>query len=74
MPSPKQTDAEIALHLLGQRVREGWSKQHPLPEKNLTIFKDAVREDFERSKQPAPPPPLAKDSRDREPEEPDLGR
>jgi hypothetical protein len=53
-------DAEIALHKLGQRIREGHAAKHPAPEKSLETVKAAVREQYEkeqeaeRGKKPAP--------------------
>ncbi len=72
---PKQNpDAEAALHKLGQRVREGWAKNHPIPDKSLETVRDAVREQWEqeqaaeREKKTAPD--AAKEPQ-RQPPEPD---
>ena len=58
---PKQNpEAELALHKLGQRIREGFAKKHPTPDKSLETIKNAVREQYEqeqqaeREKKPAP--------------------
>jgi hypothetical protein len=44
----EQKDAQAALKKLGQRLRQGWAKQHPVPEKSLEIVKDTVREQWEQ--------------------------
>jgi len=73
MPKPNP-DAELALHKLGQRIREGFAKKHPTPDKSLETVRDAVREQYaqeqeaERGKQPAP---VAEKERDPQPPEPD---
>ena len=71
---PKQNpDAELALHKLGQRIRDGFAKKHPTPDKSLETVKNAVREQYEqeqdakRSATVEPPSP----AQEREPEEPD---
>lgn len=72
MPKPNP-DAETALHKLGQRLREGFAKQHPAQEKSLETVKDAVRGQYEqeqkaeREKQPAPD---ATKKQERQPDEP----
>ena len=59
MPN-QNTDAEAALQKLGQRIRAGWSKQHPVPDKSLETVRHTVREDWEQEqnvkgvKKPAP--------------------
>ena len=73
---PKITpDAEESLRKLGQRLREGWAKEHPVPAKSLQAVKEAVRDQWEQEqetkkvKEPEPdvPPPAP----DREAEEPE---
>ena len=75
---PKQNpDAELALHKLGQRIRDGWAKKHAISDKSLETVKNAVREQYEqeqeaeREKKPAP---SAEKERDRQPPEPDQDR
>jgi hypothetical protein len=52
---PKQNpDAELALHKLGQRIREGYAKKHPTTEKNLETVEDAVREQYKREQKSGP--------------------
>jgi hypothetical protein len=76
MPNQK-TDAEAALQKLGQRVRAGWSKQHPVSDRSIETVKNTVREQWEqeqvaeRDKKPAPD--AAKDKQ-RQPPEPDQER
>ena len=48
MPNPNQADAEASLHKLGQKVREGWEKEHPTPDKDVDFFKDSIREQWEK--------------------------
>lgn len=76
MPN-KNPDADAALQKLGERLREGHAKKHPVSEKSLETVKDTVREQYEqdqkaeREKKPAPD--AAKD-RQRQPPEPDQER
>jgi hypothetical protein len=76
MPNQK-TDAETALQKLGQRVRAGWSKQHPVSDRSLETVRTTVRQDWEqeqqarRTKKSTPAPPK---TRHRKPDEPDMGR
>ena len=72
MPKPNP-DADIALHKFGQRLREGFAKKHPTPEKSLDTVKDAVREQYEQEqdakRSPSVEPPTP--TKEREPEEPE---
>ena len=58
----QNTDAEAALQKLGQRLRLGWAKKHPIPDKSLDSVKATVREQWEqeqvtrRTDKPAPGP------------------
>ncbi|HUD49746.1 MAG TPA: hypothetical protein VMR33_23165 [Candidatus Baltobacteraceae bacterium] len=76
MPNPNP-DAEIALHKLGQRIREGHARKHPTPDKSLETVKDAVREQYEQEQEAErerkPAPDVAKEQ-ERQPPEPDQGR
>ena len=40
--------AEAALQKLGQRVREGWAKKHPISERSRQTVRTAVREVWEQ--------------------------
>jgi hypothetical protein len=77
MPTKPNPDAELALHKLGHRLREGFAKKHPVQEKNLETVKDTVREQYEqeqkaeREKKPAPETDKEKE---RQPPEPDQDR
>ena len=75
---PKQNpDAELALHKLGQRIRDGFAKKHPTPDKSLETVKNAVREQYEQEQEAErekKPPPSAEKERDRQPLEPDQDR
>lgn len=71
MPDQKP-DADATLKKLGEHVRQGFAKKHPIPEKSLDTVRDAVREEWEkeqqekRTKQPEP-----KASKDKDRETPD---
>jgi len=73
MPN-ENTDAEAKLKKLGERVRDGWAKQHPIPEQSTETVRQTVREEWERertakrSKIPLSPSKTQK----REPPEPEL--
>ena len=73
MPNQK-TDAELALHKLGQRLREGWANKHAVPDKSIETVKDTVREQWEQeqeaSRENKPKPDVAKEQQ-RQPPEPD---
>jgi hypothetical protein len=73
---PKQNpDAELALHKLGQRIRDGFAKKHPTPDKSIQTVRDAVREQYEqeqaaeREKKPAPDAAKEQERRPQEPEQ-----
>jgi len=74
MPN-QNTDADAALQKLGQRVRLGWAKNHPTPDKSLESVKNTVREQWEqeqatsRTSKPAPSP-----EKDRQPKPPEPER
>ena len=68
----QNTDAEAALQKLGHRVRLGWAKKLPVPDKSLEAVKNTVREQWEQEQvkeRPSKPAP-AKD-KSRKPEEPE---
>ena len=75
---PKQNpDAELALHKLGQRIRDGWAKKHAISDKSLETVKNAVREQYEqeqKAEREKKPTPEAEKERDRQPPEPDQDR
>lgn len=55
----EQQDAEAALRKLGQRVRAGYTRQHPISEKSLETVRTTVREEWEeerKAEQQAKPP------------------
>ena len=73
MPN-ENTDAEAALKKLGHRVRLGWAKKHPIPDKSLEWVKDTVREQWEKeqvTERPSKPAPAPAKDKSRKPEEPD---
>ena len=39
--------AEAALQKLGQRVRAGWAKKHPISKRSLETVRTTVREQWE---------------------------
>lgn len=76
MPNEK-TDAETALRKLGQRLRQGWAKQHPATDKTIDAVKDTVREQWEQQRRSIPgqsSEPRPTKERQREPEDPDQNR
>jgi hypothetical protein len=70
----QNTDAEAALQKLGHRVRLGWAKKHPIPDKSLESVKNTVREQWEqeqtmsRTSKPASHPSKQKGRKPEEPE------
>jgi hypothetical protein len=74
MPN-ENTDAEAALQKLGHRVRLGWAKKHPIPDKSLESVKNTVREQWEqeqtasRASKPAPSPEKDRGPKPSEPEQ-----
>jgi len=59
----EQTNAEAALTKLGQRVRAGWARQHPISERSLETVRTTVRQEWEQEQKvkhartTAPKPP-----------------
>lgn len=70
----EQQDAEASLRKLGQRVRAGYAKQHPISDKSLETVRATVRADWELEQKAKAVQKLAapSKSRDRKPEEPGL--
>jgi hypothetical protein len=70
-------DAELALHKLGQRIRDGWAKKHAVSDKSLETVKDAVSEQWEQEqkaeREKKPSPDIAREQERKAPE-PDEGR
>lgn len=74
MPNENK-DADGALRKFGQRLRQGWAKEHPTPERSIEKVKETVREQWEQQRkttrgQPSTSSPTKE--RPREPEEPDV--
>jgi hypothetical protein len=71
---PEQsTDAAAKLKKLGERIRAGIAKRHPIADKSLDIVRQTVREEWQReqtAKRSKPPITRAK-TRDRKPPEPE---
>ena len=67
------TDAEAKLKKLGERVRNGWSKKHPMPEQSLETVRQTVREEWERDQTSTRGKPSATrtKTRDQKPPEPE---
>ena len=73
----ENTDAAAKLKKLGQRVRDGWAKQHPMPEQSIQTVRQTVREEWEReqaAKRGKRTAPDVTKPRDRKPPEPDQER
>lgn len=71
------TDAQAKLKKLGERVRNGWAKQNPMPEKSRETVRQAVREEWEReqtAKRGKSVTPEPTKSRNRKPPEPEQDR
>jgi hypothetical protein len=47
-PNP---DAELALHQLGQRIRQGFAKKHPVRQQSLEAVKEPIREQYEQEQE-----------------------
>jgi len=70
-------DAEAALTKLGQRVRAGWAKKHPISERSLETVRTTTREVWEQEQKakrdrtvaPKTPPKSKNKGRDIEPEQ-----
>jgi hypothetical protein len=76
MPN-ENTDAEAALQKLGHRVRLGWAKKHPIPDKSLESVKNTVREQWEKeqiAERPSKSAPAPAKDKSRKPEGPDMER
>jgi len=72
MPSD-HTDAERKLKKLGERLRDGWAKQNPLPQQSIDTVRQTVREEWQREQamKREKRPPAPSKSRDRQPPEPE---
>jgi len=73
MPN-ENTDAEAKLKKLGERVRDGLAKRHPVPEQSLEAVRQTVREEWQREQTAKRAKRIAPDvtkTRDREPPEPE---
>jgi len=69
----KITAAAAKLKKLGERIRDGIAKRHPIATKTLDIVRQTVREEWQReqtAKRSKPPITRAK-TRDRKPPEPE---
>jgi len=71
---PNQTaDDEAKLRKLGKRLREGFTKKHPVSEKSIETVRNAVREEWEREQEAnraKRTPPAGTFNRERKPPEP----
>lgn len=61
------------LQKLGERIREGFAKENPTPDRSLETIRQTIREEWEkeraaRPQQPTPP------NRSKEPPEPNVER
>jgi hypothetical protein len=63
------------LQKLGERIRDGFSKENPVPDKSLETVRQTIREQWEKDRQiKARPPPPPVRSKNRQPEDPDQAR
>jgi hypothetical protein len=73
MPN-ENTDAEAALQKLGNRLRLGWAKKHPVSDRSLESVKNTVREQWEQEqtvKRPAKSSPTPTQERKQKPPQPE---
>jgi hypothetical protein len=42
------TDTASKLKKLGQRVRQGWTNRHPIPDQSLDTVRQTVRQEWQR--------------------------
>ena len=73
----QNTDAAKKLEKLGQRIHDGFAKEHPIPDRSLETVRQTIREQWEKEKTTKtrqPPPPSPTQDRTRKPEEPDQNR
>lgn len=62
------------LQKLGERIRDGFAKENPIPDKSLESVRQTIREEWEKdraSKSRSPSPPTPSKDRGKEPNEPD---
>ena len=74
MPN-ENTDAEAALKKLGDHLRLGWAKKHPVSDKSLESVKNTVREQWEKEQVTEHPSKAARapaKDKSRKPEGPDM--
>ena len=76
----QNNDADAKLKKLGQRVREGMTKEHIDPERSVQTIREALREQWEKEQKArreaaSPPDTLGrKKIVERQPEDPEPGR
>ena len=73
----QNTDAAAKLQKLGQRLRQGFARQHPVPQQSLDTVRDAVRQEWEREQEAARTTTMRRGptkAKERKPEEPGQGR
>jgi hypothetical protein len=69
----KLTDAAAKLKKLGERIRAGIAKRHPIADKGLDIVRQTVREEWQREQtakrnKPSITPTKTRDKKPPEPE------
>ena len=72
-PPPKQ-DAEASLRKLAGRLRSGFAKRHPMPERSRQTVMDAVRAQHERTQEAARRMPTTTPTKGPKPPEPEPER
>ena len=50
----QNTDAAKKLEKLGRRIRDGFAKEHPIPERSLETVRQTIREQWEKDKAAKP--------------------
>ena len=48
MSNPELSSAEKKLQKLGQKVRQGWAKLHPLKDQEMNAVREAMQRQFEQ--------------------------
>lgn len=66
----QNTDADAALTKLGQRLRSGWAKKHPVSDKSLESVRDIVREQWEQEQKVKGEKPIVPPAKDKSPKPP----
>lgn len=70
-------DKARKLQKLGERLRDGFAKENPAPDRSLDTVRQTIRQEWEKdraTKSQKPTAPTPNQNRGRKPEEPDQER